>query len=385
MSDRQRVVVVGAGAWGLPAAAELARRGHRVTLLDAEGVGNALASSSGQTRIWRLAHPDRLRVRLARRAVQSWQRFEARTGVQCRITVGMLWRDEEAHLRVAEAMRAEGEHVEVVAAAEVGRWFAGLRPNTFTAAWQPEAGSVLAAVALEAFLVSLADAGGEIRVGARAVAIEQQGGGVEVRLADGSAIAADRVVVAAGPWAGSLLASAGVEVPLRPVVNQVSYFGGREQESLPCLVDDPGGDARDWLYALPTPGRGLKVALEIPLRELDPDSPDRDRTPSAEIEAEVSARVARDLAGVPAVSTGSDVCVWTYGPDGQFVIDTALDGRLVYACGDSGEGFKFAAFMGELLADLAEGATPDADVAEFSLTRFGGHPPQPPGRMDLRR
>ena len=43
---------------------------------------------------------------------------------------------------------------------------------------------------------------------------------------------------------------------------------------------------------------------------------------------------------------------------------------MVLACGDSGEGFKFSALMGLLLADLAEGRAPDADVASFSLARF---------------
>ena len=53
------------------------------------------------------------------------------------------------------------------------------------------------------------------------------------------------------------------------------------------------------------------------------------------------------------------------------MIDT-LPGGVVIACGDSGEGFKFSALMGLLLADLAEGRAPDAEVASFSLARFAG-------------
>ena len=60
---------------------------------------------------------------------------------------------------------------------------------------------------------------------------------------------------------------------------------------------------------------------------------------------------------------------WTASPDRRFVLD-ALPGGVVLACGDSGEGFKFSALMGPLLADLAEGRTPDADVASFGLARF---------------
>jgi sarcosine oxidase len=70
----------------------------------------------------------------------------------------------------------------------------------------------------------------------------------------------------------------------------------------------------------------------------------------------------------------AQVCSWTSSPDNRFVIDTLPDG-VVLACGDGGEGFKFSALMGEVLADLAEGATPDADVATFGLARFtDGYP-----------
>ena len=56
-------------------------------------------------------------------------------------------------------------------------------------------------------------------------------------------------------------------------------------------------------------------------------------------------------------------------PDGRFIVDT-LPGGIVLACGDSGEGFKFSALMGLVLADLAEGGEPDDDVATFGLARF---------------
>jgi sarcosine oxidase len=46
-----RCIVVGAGAWGLPAAAELAGRGHDVVLLDRHGIANPLSSSPGPTRL----------------------------------------------------------------------------------------------------------------------------------------------------------------------------------------------------------------------------------------------------------------------------------------------------------------------------------------------
>ncbi|WP_131816321.1 FAD-dependent oxidoreductase, partial [Mycolicibacterium porcinum] len=72
--------VIGAGAWGLPAAAELARRGHRVTLIDRYGPLNGLSSSAGSTRLWRLADPDPMRVRTAQRGVDAMRRLAERAG-----------------------------------------------------------------------------------------------------------------------------------------------------------------------------------------------------------------------------------------------------------------------------------------------------------------
>ena len=57
-------IVIGAGACGLPTASELVRRNHDATLIDRHGVANSLSSSLGPTRMWRVADPEPLRVRL---------------------------------------------------------------------------------------------------------------------------------------------------------------------------------------------------------------------------------------------------------------------------------------------------------------------------------
>src|SRR4051812_34971752 len=116
-----RVLVVGAGAWGLPAAAELARRGHRVTLIDRYGPANPLSSSTGPTRLWRLTHPDAVRVRLALRSVEAMRRLERLTGTTVHLTRGLLWRDGDGLADVAAALTGEGVRHEVVDADDVGR------------------------------------------------------------------------------------------------------------------------------------------------------------------------------------------------------------------------------------------------------------------------
>jgi glycine/D-amino acid oxidase-like deaminating enzyme len=371
-----RCVVVGAGAWGLPAAAELAHRGHRVTLVDRYGPANLLSSSPGPTRLWRLTHPDAVRVRLALRSLEAMERLSSLAGEPVFLRRGLLWRDGPAGIGDAvAALTGEGVRHEIVDAADVGRRLPGLRPDGRPAVWADEGGPVLADVSLRAQQRLFEAAGGELVVGRQVGAVTAQAEGVRIELDDGSALDADATVLAPGPGAVRLLDGLGVRLSLRPRLEQVVHLGAPDDpaamDGLACLVDRPwfadDGTEVPNLYALPTPGRGYKVGIDRPLRDLADG--DLDRTPSAATTAQITERVRLDITGVPAVPLDAQVHSWTGSPDRRFVLDT-LPGGIVLACGDSGEGFKFSALMGPVLADLAEGRTPDADVASFGLARF---------------
>lgn len=363
-----RIVVVGAGAWGLPAAAELARRGHQVVLVDRYGAAGQLASSSGPTRLWRLSHPDRRRVRLAQRSVQAWERLERDSGITAILYRGLLWRDDVTVPLVAESLAAEGVPHTVVDPDDVGEFFRGLRPDGRHAVWQETAGPVLARAALDAQAGLFAMAGGRIMVGPVVREIDTSGDDVVLRCADSTDLRADRAVLAPGAGAGRLLAALGIDLAMHPVLEQVCHVGhARETDDLPCLYDGPLGD-EPGMYAMPTPGRGYKLGIDQPLRDWQED--DLDRVPSPEVSARISERVRRNFHDLDSTVLDAQVCTWTDSPDGRFVIDTVRDGRVVIACGDSGEGFKFSALMGLVLADLAEGRDADQDIAAFGLARF---------------
>src|SRR4051794_2361651 len=377
-----RVLVVGAGAWGLPAAAELARRGHRVTLIDRYGPANPLSSSTGPTRLWRLTHPDGIRVRLALRSVEAMRRLERLTGTTVHLTRGLLWRDDAAGIdAVSAALAGEGVRHEVVAPGDVGRFLPGLVPDGRPAVHVDEAGPVLAEVSLGAQLGLLAQHGGTVETGSVLHVERGPGvGGVRLHLADGTTREGDVAVLAPGPGAEPLLRDLGVDLRLRPRLEQVVHLGDPGDPGATdghgCLVDRPylrddGSEAPN-LYAMPTPGRGYKVGVDDPVRDLVDG--DDDRTPDEAATARLVERVRRAITGVRPQALDAQVCCWTESPDGRFVID-ALPGGVVVACGDSGEGFKFSAVMGLLLADLAEGRAPEPDVATFGLARFAAAAP----------
>jgi sarcosine oxidase len=365
-----KAIVIGAGAWGLPTAAQLAHRGHDVTLVDRDGVANRFSSSLGATRMWRVADPEPLRVRLGVRAVAAMRRLERRSASTVFLRRGLLWRDEESLAKLVGTLGECGIGFTEVDAADVARYFAGLRPDGRHAVWQDTAGVVLADESLRVQHELFRAAGGVEQFGHAVAGIDATATGHRVTLDDGTTWAADAVVLAPGPGAPGLLAKLGVHLPLQPYLEQVVHFGDSAKpgvtDHLPCLFDGPDGSSPG-IYAMPSPGIGYKVGLDTPLRPYD--EADRDRTPDAHRTHVLAARVQRDLTAVTPTVIDAQVCSWTDSPDGAFVIDRLSPG-LVLACGDSGEGFKMSALLGEVLADLAEGHEPDPDVDALSLKRF---------------
>ena len=376
---RMRVVVVGVGVMGLSAAAELAARGHEVVAVDRHGVGNAMASSSGATRVFRLAHPTGVQVRLALWNDDLWTDLERAAGRPLRLHRGLLWRGglvDEVELALAN----EGVEHERVDRARQAELFPELRwAGDLGVLWQPDAGAVRADDALRASLTRLRRGGGQLVSDCTVLAVNpRSAGGVEVVADDAGGRRtweADRVVLAAGPWAEQLLADIGISVTLTPVLEQVTYVRGGAAvpwEGRPCLVDCPADGSSFGLYAMPTPGIGYKVGIDTRLRPFD--ASDLDRSPHPVRERETVERVRHELPSFDATVVRSELCAWTDSPDDLFIVDRV--GDVVMACGDSGQGFKFLPMFGQVLANLTDGSPiPDAvaaDVASLGLARLAG-------------
>ena len=129
---------------------------------------------------------------------------------------------------------------EEIDAAEVARlWpFADLSP--FEAfAWEARGGYGDAYQTAQAFAVSARAAGVRIRQGADVTGLLIEGDKVTgVRLADGTEIAADTVVVATGVWTRPFLAPYGIDVPIRVVREQLVMIApGVESAACPVFSD----------------------------------------------------------------------------------------------------------------------------------------------------
>src|SRR3954471_14947033 len=149
MTERWGAVVVGAGISGLAAAYELQRRGVRVLVLEAAGVGSG--QSAGLARIFRVAHRDPALCSLALEARTGWRRWERELGVGRLLgDEGLVVAGEAGVAAHGEAMRATGVEAVALSRAEIAQRIPFLRPPWEAGLWDGLAGSLRIRRALEA-------------------------------------------------------------------------------------------------------------------------------------------------------------------------------------------------------------------------------------------
>jgi glycine/D-amino acid oxidase-like deaminating enzyme len=260
------VVVVGAGIVGTAAAWELARRGARVSLLDAGevsggttglGEGNVLCSDKD-------AGPELELTTLGR---ARYDAIEAELGDVARIRrKGALivhpgadtWAAEPAR---AARLRAAGVEAELLTPAQVRgrepRLTGALHGATHVPGdLQCDPRAIARALARAASAL-----GAQVRTRCRADAVLTSGGRVAgVRLQGGEVLAAGAVVVAAGPWSRALCEDAGVPLPLEPRKGQLVQ--------LALTAPDPGAVRHkvvdgSYLQSVGDPGAGLQLSSVV--------------------------------------------------------------------------------------------------------------------------
>jgi glycine/D-amino acid oxidase-like deaminating enzyme len=229
-----RVVVVGAWIVGAATARDLARSGHDVHVVErsaaaagtsGRGEGNILVSDKGPGAELELAQfSRRLWPTLARELRDELGdsfpglEFEPKGG----LVVSTTDAGAQPLLDFAAAQRDVGVRAEVVTSADAIALEPQLSPALTAGVYYPDDAQVQPVIATEALLASARRAGARIETGTEVLgAIRDPGGhirGVRVRSTDGgeSAIRADVVVNAAGPWGAELSRRLGSPIPVRP-------------------------------------------------------------------------------------------------------------------------------------------------------------------------
>jgi sarcosine oxidase len=363
MAQLRDVAIVGAGVLGLAAGRAVAARGRDAVILEQAEIGHPRSGSKGSCRIFRIGYRDPGYVTAALQARDLWHALETASGRQIlhprpQLTFGAGMRS------IQEAIIAAGAPCEFMPAAEAARRFPAIAAGG-PVLLEPDS----AVIAADQALAALAAGDAEIRTGIRVTRVSDDGRQVTLQTTAGE-VRARTAVITAGPWSGGLLATAGVRIPGRPVLEQVAYLraaradgdasraDGDASAAAPASSADADGapificHADQVPYGLPVPGSPLyKIGIHQSGPATDPDVQD-DSADSGLIGA--LARVTRRyLPGYDPEPVTTERCIYDNSPDEDFIVDRI--GNIVIGCGTSGHGFKFGPLLGEWLAGLATG------------------------------
>ena len=229
------VVIVGGGLEGCAAAWSLARRGVRdVTVVERSTVGSGgTGKSSGVVRCHYGVSS------LAAMATRSLEVFEHAADVlgedvgfhQTGYVVGVSEHNADALRASLSDQRAVGVRTEDIDRTEVQALWPVADLSPFAAfAWEERGGYGDAYQTAQAFSAAARRLGVQLRQGTVATELlVDEARTTGVRLADGSTLVADHVVVAAGPWSVPLLSPFGIDLPITVHREQIVLIDpGRE-------------------------------------------------------------------------------------------------------------------------------------------------------------
>jgi sarcosine oxidase len=370
------VIVIGLGVMGASAARELARRGKRVLALDRFDAPNAMGSSHGRTRIFRVAyfeHPDY--VPLLRRARDAWLALNHEAHDQVFHPSGAIWLGRADGPLVGGSRRAAIEHGqdhEMLSRDDVlERWPQFNVEDRFVGFFEEDAGTLFPERCIRAMIALAMKDGASIHATEGAKRWTSDGAGVTVETSRAT-YRAESLVIAAGAWTASLAPDLGVRlvVSRQPVAWFQEVDARRfDADHFPVWACERDDGAFHYGFPHFRHDPGLKIALHKVGETVDPDTVERRTTP-AEI-AELDRAMARIIPDAHGRLTSSSVCLYTNSPDGHFVIDRhPSHANVAIACGFSGHGFKFGPVIGEALADLATSGRTDLPIGFLSPRRL---------------
>ena len=369
-------IVVGLGAMGSASLHALARSGRRVLGIDRFSPPHTLGSSHGRTRIIREAYAEHPRyVPLVRRAYDLWRDLEREAGKTLHAkTRGLTIGPGTGALVRGARVSAESFHVphELLSAAELRGRFPGIEPaDDMVGVLDEHAGVLFPEACISALLDTAVKNGADVCADEQVVSWDANDSGVRVRTARGE-YRGEQLVLAAGAWMRTLVPELAdvLAVERQPIHWFVPASPTDHFTPARCPVTLWEHDGGHMFYTLPDFGDGLKAAVHYEGRSVDPDRVER--TTSREEGAQVMEILRRFMPRAAGGLRDSQVCLYTNTPDLHFIMDVhpAHPRQVVVISACSGHGFKFAAAVGEVAAELLETGTSRQDISMFRMGRF---------------
>jgi sarcosine oxidase subunit beta len=375
-AQKSDVLIVGGGFMGSASAFFLRQRGHSVTLLERDQIGQyASGVNFGNVRRQgrHLAQLD-----LANRSWALWKRLPQLIGEDLEFL-------PSGHMRVcydealiddlhayAAAPEARELDLEVIAGKALHERFPFLGPEVKGGSYAPHDGHANPRLAAPAFARAAVRAGARVEEGVEVLDVQKVAGEFQVTTADGRLFTAANLLITAGAWGSKLSEQFGEAVPLETHGPQMAVT-----EPVP--------------YSLPTViGVYTKVPEEvIYFRQIERGNivigggyrsrPDM-LTRRAHVEPRSTLNQIQQMRRLlPAAVNLNIIRVWSgiesYTPDSLPVIGASgkVDG-LFYAFGFCGHGFQLGPGVGDVMAELISTGQTSTHIAPFDIRRFSPAP-----------
>jgi glycine/D-amino acid oxidase-like deaminating enzyme len=374
------LVVLGGGVMGLFTAYHASERCERVTVLERGRIGDPATASYGRTRSFRNDYLDAGYARLAYEAFRLWGEFEARTATSVLVRCGCLNLGKRSVTPELEATYAHMSHevlaqlglrTESLDRADLQRRFGFLDADM--ARLDVDAGVVDLAAVTGALTRALAERGVRTLEGVETTAIERDGDAIRVVTGAGD-FPARSLVVTAGHGTNDVLArlpGCALQVPItRDRPSDAKYF-------------DPPADARGRFTAPAMPViayldtgiychpivDGVVDAVKIGYYN-PPDMP----RGATSIDS-IASFVEQCMPGLRGTAFHDvedvDQCDYDLVADDDFVLGPIPGiANAFVGVGWRGTGYKFAPWIGRVLAELAVQDGTVYDIARFDPARF---------------
>jgi glycine/D-amino acid oxidase-like deaminating enzyme len=369
----ERILVVGAGIFGVTAAIELRKRGHAVRLIDPGPLPHPLAASTDISKVVRLEYgADEAYTALSEKSIEGWRRWNRDFGVALYHETGLLLL-RRAPLAPGtleqdsfEVLSRRGHRPELLDASAVRRRFPAWNADRYAyGMYDPEGGFVESGRVVARLVEEARKLGVDLREAISFGSLLEAGSAIGdapgrvggIISTGGERVEAEQVVLALGAWTPHALPWLASE--LRSTGHPVFHLAPSDPEAFrperfPVFCADIQATGYYGFPVHPVTGV-LKIGRHGLGRAMHPDSLERSVT--SEETADLRSFLAATfppLQHAPIVYTR--ICLYCDSVDGHFWIAHDPDRPgLVVATGDSGHAFKFAPLLGPLIADVVEG------------------------------
>lgn len=374
--QKSDVLIVGGGFMGTASAFFLRQRGHSVTLLERDQVGQyASGVNFGNVRRQgrHLAQLD-----LANRSWALWKRLPQLIGEDLEFLPSGHMRVcyDEAHIDELRAYAAAPEarelDLEVIAGKALHERFPFLGPEVKGGSYAPHDGHANPRLAAPAFARAATRAGARVEEGVEVLDVQKVGGEFQVTTADGRLFAAANLLITAGAWGSKLSEQFGEPVPLEThgpqmaVTEPVPY-------SLPTVIGVYTRIPEEVIYFRQIERGNIVIGGGYRSR---PDMLNR----RAHVEPRSTLNQIQQMRRLlPAAVNLNIIRVWSgiesYTPDSLPVIGASgkVDG-LFYAFGFCGHGFQLGPGVGDVMAQLISTGQTSTHIEPFDIRRFSPAP-----------